>query len=87
MSHCTIGGLYKVYDFKLTSSMISYLMNLGDLFNFYIFDNKDTLEDPAFYSDNRLILSVCTHERTSTLFLSEEQYDNFKTLDVPYNIG
>ena len=85
-SHCTIGGLYKVYDFKLTDPIINCLMNSSDLFNYFEFDNIDTLEDPAFYSDNSLILSVCTHERTTSLFLSEEQYNIFKLLDVPHNI-
>ena len=85
-SHCTIGGLYKIYDFRMTDYMIDCLMNLGYLFDCFEFDNIDTLEDPAFYSDNNLVLSVCTHERTASLFLSEEQYINFKLLDVPHNI-
>jgi hypothetical protein len=84
-SHCTIGGLYKVYDFKLNISMISSLKETEDLFKYYSFHDSDMLEDPAFYMDNTLVLSICTHERTANLFLSDDQLNEFKKFEIPHS--
>lgn len=85
ISHCTIGGdLYKVYNFKVNNSMIIFLLNKGDLLDFFSFEDIELLEDPAFYADDNLVLSICTHERTITLHLTEEQYKSFKSLGIPH---
>lgn len=83
LSHCTIGGLYKVYYFNIHSSLIGYLLNDNELFKFYSFEDIE-LENPAFYFDETCVLSVCTHERTISLHLSKEQYDIFKSLEIPF---
>lgn len=82
-SHCTKGGIFKVYYFNIHSSLISHLINEGDLLKLYQFGGIE-LEDPAFYLDDTCVLSVCTHERTIALFLSKEQYNTFKSLEIPY---
>jgi|GEM_PF-3234212 hypothetical protein len=85
-SHCTIGGLYKVYRFNLIRSVVNYLMKEDYLFKYYEFDDTDKLENPAFYLNNSLILSICSHERTSALYLSDNLYKIFKGYDIPYSI-
>lgn len=82
-SHCTIGGLYKVYYFNIHSSLVSHLLNEDELFKFYSFEDIE-IENPAFYLDETCVLSVCTHERTISLHLSKEQYDIFKSLEIPF---
>lgn len=84
-SHCTIGGLYKVYDFKLNNSIASFIKEIGDLFKYYSFHDSDMLEDPAFYIDKTIVLSICTHERTANLFLSDDQLNEFKKFEIPYS--
>ncbi len=83
-SHCTIGGIYKVYDFIINNLMMICMLNKGNFFENYSFDGIDKLENPALYSDNKLILSVCTHEHTIALHLTEEQYNDFKKTGIPY---
>ena len=86
-SHCTVGGLYKVYRFHLLPSVINLIMAENDIFQYYVFEDAGKLEDPAFYSDNNLILSVCSHEHTSVFHLSEEQYKAFQRLSIPYSLS
>jgi hypothetical protein len=86
ISHCSMGGgVFKAYEFEIISPMVSYLLNARSLFKYYSFDGIDKLENPALYSENKLILSVCTHEHTAALHLTDEQYNDFKKIGIPYS--
>lgn len=84
-SHCTIGGIYKVYTFKVDHNMTKYLNYCRDLTKFNTFKDIDFLEDPGFYVEDRLICSICSHERTYTLFLQEEEFSDFQLLKIPFS--
>lgn len=84
-SHCTIGGLYKVYYFKMDEMMIEYLYNKGDLIKFNTFNDLYFLEDPCFYKDDRVICSICSHEQTIALFLQDNELEDFRLLKIPFS--
>lgn len=83
-SHCTIGGLYKVYYFKMDEMMIEYLYNKGDLIKFNSFNEIYFLEDPCFYKGDRVMCSICSHEQTFALFLQDNELENFRLIEIPF---
>lgn len=83
-SHCTIGGLYKVYYFKMDEMMIEYLYNKGDLIKFNSFNEIYFLEDPCFYKGDRVMCSICSHEQTFALFLQDNELENFRLFEIPF---
>lgn len=84
-SHCTIGGLYKVYYFKMDEMMIEYLYNKGDLIKFNAFNEIYFLEDPCFYKGDKVICSICSHEQTFALFLEDNELEEFRLLKIPFS--
>lgn len=84
-SHCTIGGLYKVYYFKMDEMMIEYLYNKGDLIKFNAFNEIYFLEDPCFYKGDKVICSICSHEQTFALFLQDNELEDFRLLKIPFS--
>lgn len=85
-THCTIGGLYKEYKYKLDYDMLNILLATEDLFESFCFNPDMFLEDPGFYIDDRIVCSICSHENTITLFLIDEEYKVFNSLAIPYNV-
>lgn len=83
-SHCTIGGVYKVYSFKIDRDIESMLLEICDLYSYYTFNNIYTLDDPAFYDEDKIICSICSHEQTIFLYLNNDQYKTFTELGIPY---
>lgn len=83
-SHCTIGGLYKEYHFKVDKKMTEYLSVKGNLTKFNTFKDVNYLEDPGFYNSDRLICSICSHEHTFVLFLFDSEFDDFRLLNIPF---
>lgn len=84
-SHCTIGGLYKEYHFRIDKKMTEYLSVKGDLTKFNTFKDINYLEDPGFYNSDRLICSICSHEQTYTLILQDSEIDDFRLLNIPFS--
>lgn len=84
-SHCTIGGLYKIYEFKIDQNMIDYLIQHGELTKMNRFQNDTMLQDPGFYNLNQLVCSICSHEQTFTFFLDNEQIIVLKEMDIPFS--
>ncbi len=84
-SHCTIGGIYKVYCFKMNKNMAEYIISKKNLTKLNTFKEIDLLEDPVFYEEDRLICSICSHERTYTLFLQEKEFVDFQLLKIPFS--
>lgn len=83
-SHCTIGGIYKVFEFKFDQNMLDYLIQNGELTKLNCFQDITMLEDPGFYRLNQLVCSICSHNQTFFFFLDNEQIINLKELDVPF---
>ncbi|HEX3022288.1 MAG TPA: hypothetical protein VHP81_07845 [Lachnospiraceae bacterium] len=81
-SECYTGGLYKIYNFQMDSNMINYLLNEGDLTKVASFKNIEWIQDPAFYRNNNLVCSVCSHEHYIELILNDENYEVFKSLNI-----
>lgn len=42
------------------------------------------LDDLVLYSDNKIFLSVCSHEQLATLYISENEYEEFEQLNIPH---
>lgn len=62
-SHCTKGPLQLVLYFKLNDETKSWLLKLKDDFDL----EKTNFEDLAFYENNKLKFSSCTHEHFNSL--------------------
>lgn len=85
-SHCTIsGGVYKTYHFAIDEKIIEYLHNAEDITKFASLKDVEWLEDPAFYSGDKLKCSICSHNKTLILLLDEEEYEIFKTMRIEFN--
>ena len=62
-THCTISSiLYETYYFELNEETKKWLSNYENVFSF----DEEILQDLAFYKDNELKFSSCTHEGYST---------------------
>ncbi|WP_310603023.1 histidine phosphatase family protein [Anaerosporobacter sp.] len=83
VSHCTFGGLYKEFRFRLDENLIAYLYNTGDLIKFNTFKNLEWLEDPVFYNGEEIKCAISSHERNIAFFLKQEEYEAFKLLNIP----
>lgn len=81
-SHCTIGGIYRQYEFHMTPEMIDFLIKKNDLLGIYTYENIGYLDDPGFYQENRLVASICTHEEKIVLKLNQDEYNMFKGLGL-----
>jgi len=84
-SHCTIGGLYKIYKFMFDQNMVDYLIQHGNLTKMNSFQNDALLQDPGFYKQNQLICSVCSHEQTYIFFLDDEQIKTLNEMDIQFS--
>lgn len=84
-SHCTIGGLYKIYEFIFDQKMFNYLIQHGELTKKNCFQNDTMLQDPGFYKQNQLVCSICSHEQTFTFVFNDEQIISLKEMDLPFH--
>lgn len=58
-THCSISSiLFETYYFELNEETKKWLLNYDDVFSF----DGEILEDLAFYKDEKLKFSSCTHE-------------------------
>jgi hypothetical protein len=87
-SHCTLGGgLYKLFCFQIDEEVKGKLLEKSDLLAYYSYNNVNFLEDPGFYHNDELICSICSHEQTFFLFLKDDQYLQFKKLEIQHNLA
>lgn len=83
---CTIGGEKVMYFFEIEDVIKNQFFEMEELFR-PVIGNEATstyLDDPVFYKDNEIILSLCSHERYATLYLTEIQYEDFRQLNIPH---
>lgn len=86
-THCTLGGAAVVYTFSLEDNLKACFMKMEDIFQpIHLCEDDFYLEDPAFYQDNRLIVTICSHEKYGTMYLSEEEYRQFREYQIPHFI-
>jgi hypothetical protein len=83
---CTLGGAKVMYFFEIEDAIKHQFCEMEELFHPVIVDETTALllDDPVFYKDNDIILSICSHERYATLYLTESQYEDFRSLEIPH---
>lgn len=80
----TFGGLYKTVMYQLTPSIVTYFSTGNHLFIPIMNKGSYLGENPAFYHDERLVAAICSHENYAILYLTDEEFKHFQTLNVPY---
>lgn len=83
---CTIGGAKVMYFFEIEDAIKHRFYEMEELF-YPVIKNETKmlyLDDPVFYKDNEIVLSICSHERYANLYLIESQYEVFKSLEIPH---
>lgn len=69
------GSLFDNCRYRLRETIKTALMAMDSLYDVLEFDSGFVFEDPAFYSKNRCVGRICSHEGFSNLELDEMQYD------------
>lgn len=85
-THCTQGGPCVVYSFPNTEKL-QELFSQMELLTWPLKTEAGEFlaDDPAFYSQDNLVCSICSHEGYIKLRLAPEQADEFYSLGIPYN--
>ncbi len=87
-THCTLGGPCVVYSFPNTEKLQDLFRQM-ELLTWPLKTEAGEIlaYDPAFYSQDNLVCSICSHERYITLHLDQVQADEFYSLGIPYNLN
>ena len=83
---CTVGGEKVMYFFEIEDAIKHQFYEMEDLFS-HVIKNETAalyLDDPVFYKENDIILTICSHESYATLYLTESQYEDFRSLEIPH---
>lgn len=85
-THCTMSGQPAVvYTFELRKQLKNQFLKMEEVFSpVFVQEGNIYIDDPAFYRNGRLIVSICSHERYGTMYLTEEEYEKFKLYRVPH---
>ena len=88
-THCTEGPLTCIYTFLKESAIKQYIEKMPNWYSpiEIISDTHITLEDPAFYKEGKLMVSICSHEKMASLVLTQAQYEIFHKLRIPHEIS
>lgn len=88
MTPCTMGGPCVMYYLKAEENIKARFYEMEDLFQPVITDEGKelSLDDPTLYKEGEILLVVCSHENYASLFLTGEQYEEFKSLEVPHEV-
>lgn len=88
MTPCTYGGPHAIYYFNIIEHIKKQFYHMKELFEPVIANEAEELrlDDPTFYKEGKIILLVCSHEGYATLFLNEDQYNEFIKLNVPHKV-
>jgi hypothetical protein len=78
----TVGPVFEMCYFSLGETYEKILSGIHELFEYPIIIDNEQFEDLAFYSDDRVVLALCSHERFSLLNLFDEEYKEFSELDI-----
>ncbi len=85
---CTSGGPHVMYYLESEERIKSCFFQMTELFDAVIKaeDKGLLLDDPTIYREGKMVLMVCSHERYASLFLTEEQYAEFKKLNIAHKV-
>jgi len=88
MTPCTVGGPKVMYFLKIEDRIKAQCCRMSDLFEPVIRDSEKELllDDPTFYKEGKIVMTVCSHEQYATLFLDEKQYGEFKSLGISHEV-
>jgi hypothetical protein len=88
MTPCTMGGPCVMYYLKPEENIKARFYEMTDLFQPVITDESTELrlDDPTLYKEGEIVLVVCSHESYASLLLTEEQYEDFKELNIPHEL-
>lgn len=89
MTPCTMGGPCIMYYLRPEEKLKADFYRMEELFQPVMEDESVELrlEDPVFYVKGELLLLVCTHEKYASFQLTEEQYEEFKSLGIPHSFA
>lgn len=84
-NHCTTStAVMENYTFLLNESLKQVFYKMDNIFSYIEIMDTLKMDDPAFYKDNNIFLSICSHEQYATLNISEEEYEEFRQLDISH---
>ncbi len=84
-NHCTTStAVMENYTFSLNDSLKQVFFKMDNIFSNVEIIDELIMDDPAFYKDNNVFLSICSHEQYATLNISEVEYEEFRQLNIPH---
>lgn len=73
-------ALFDIVRYHLSETIKHTLLSLSSIYETLDFASDAQYEDFAFYHNDQLIASICSHEGYATLYLSSEEYEAFKEI-------
>ena len=87
VSPVSYGPIFEISRFNLETAILDLAEQLDlSLFKFPLKFDGFEFEDPVFALEGRPILSICSHENFAVMHLTDEEYEDFKALDVKHEI-
>lgn len=84
-SHCTRSATPKeLFYFQINENIKEGFYNMYNMFSNVLISDEIYLEDIEFFRGKQEFLSICSHEQMATLEIEEEEYDEFKKLNIPH---
>lgn len=84
-SHCTKSAdTMEVFKFQINDSLKDGFYNMYNIFSNVKISDEIYVEDSAFYRNNEMFFSICSHEQMATLEIRDEEYEEFKKLNIPH---
>ena len=80
----TRGGIFEVCYFSYGPMLSEILLHMNSLFELPYRIESYQFMDLAFYNGNEVKLAICSHEQHAYMELNEEEFNEFLTLDIPY---
>jgi hypothetical protein len=82
----TQNPVFEVNYFKLGQISDSIITNMKGIYDYPYYINGYEFADLTFYKENNIVLAVCSHEGFSYLYLSQDEYEGFKKLNLVYSV-
>ncbi len=86
LSHATMGSIYKKFIFNINDNLCNILIGKDDIFSYFTIGELEFMENPVFCFDDRQIAMIISHERCAILKITQEEFERFKLLEIPYQI-
>lgn len=84
-SHCTKSITpMELFYFQINEDIKDGFYNMYNMFSNVLISDEIYLEDLAFFRGKQVLLSICSHEQMATLEITEEEYEEFKKLNISH---